>query len=103
MPQYRGTPGPKIGSGWVGELGEGMGDFWDGIENVNEENTFKKGKKEKNIRLLLFSVILMQNEVAMFAVKYLFSLLQKTLLPFCFVYSNLNSFNPDIFALFCTP
>jgi hypothetical protein len=34
MPQYRGTSGPKRGSGWVG-----MGDFWDSIGNVNEENT----------------------------------------------------------------
>jgi hypothetical protein len=24
---------------WVGEGGEGMGDFWDSIRNVNEENT----------------------------------------------------------------
>jgi hypothetical protein len=39
MPQYRGTPGPKSGVGWVGEWGEGMGDFWDSIGNVNEENT----------------------------------------------------------------
>jgi hypothetical protein len=39
MPQYRGTPGPKSGSGWVGEWGGGMGDFWDSIGNVNEENT----------------------------------------------------------------
>jgi hypothetical protein len=39
MPQYRGTPGPKRGSGWVGDWGVGMGDFWDSIENVNEENT----------------------------------------------------------------
>jgi hypothetical protein len=39
MPQYRGTPGPKSGNGWVGELGEGMGDFWDSIGNVIEENT----------------------------------------------------------------
>ena len=41
MPQYRGMPGPKSGSGWVGEWGggEGMGDFWDSIGNVNEENT----------------------------------------------------------------
>jgi hypothetical protein len=32
--------GPKSGSGWVGELeGAGMGDFWDSIGNVNEENT----------------------------------------------------------------
>jgi hypothetical protein len=29
----------KSGSGWVGVGGEGMGDFWDSIENVNEENT----------------------------------------------------------------
>ena len=36
----QGTPGPKSGSGWVGEWwGEGMGDFWDSIGNVNEENT----------------------------------------------------------------
>jgi hypothetical protein len=40
MPQYRGTPGPRSGSGWVGELGgEGMWDFWDSTGNVNEENT----------------------------------------------------------------
>jgi hypothetical protein len=30
MPQYRGKPGPKSRSGWVGEWGgEGMGDFCD--------------------------------------------------------------------------
>jgi hypothetical protein len=39
MPQYRGMPGPKRGSGWVGDWGVGMGDLWDSIENVNEENT----------------------------------------------------------------
>jgi hypothetical protein len=39
MPQYRGTPGPKSGSEWRGEGEEGMGDFWDNIGNVNEENT----------------------------------------------------------------
>jgi hypothetical protein len=40
MPQYRGTPGPKSGSGWVGEWGwVGMGDFWYSIGNVNELNT----------------------------------------------------------------
>jgi hypothetical protein len=27
------------GSGWVGGWGVGMGDLWDSIENVNEENT----------------------------------------------------------------
>jgi hypothetical protein len=40
MPQYRGTPGPKSGSGWIGVcVGEGMEDFWDSIGNVIEENT----------------------------------------------------------------
>jgi hypothetical protein len=39
MPQYRGKPGPKSGSGWVGESQEDMVDFWDNIGNVNEENT----------------------------------------------------------------
>ena len=39
MPQYRGTPGPRSGSGWIGEWGEGVRDFWDSIGNVNEENT----------------------------------------------------------------
>jgi hypothetical protein len=44
MPQYRGTPGPKKiknknGNEWVGKWGgEGMGDFWDSIGNVIEEN-----------------------------------------------------------------
>jgi hypothetical protein len=44
MPQYRGMPGPKkkkkwewVGSG-VG-WGEDVGDFWDSIGNVIEENT----------------------------------------------------------------
>jgi hypothetical protein len=53
MPQYRGTPGPKSGSGWVGEWGGGMGDFWDSIGNVNEElpNIYlikKKKRKRKH-------------------------------------------------------
>jgi hypothetical protein len=40
MPQNRGTPGPKRGSGRVGEWGcLGMGDFWYSIGNVNELNT----------------------------------------------------------------
>jgi hypothetical protein len=43
MPQYRGMPGTKRGSGWVGEWKVGMGEFWDSTGNVNEENTeFKK-------------------------------------------------------------
>jgi hypothetical protein len=44
MPQYRGMPGPKSGSGW----GEGMEDFWDSIGNVNEE------KYKKKIRTFLY-------------------------------------------------
>ena len=40
MPQYMGMPGPRSGSGWVGEwVRDGVGDFWDSIGNVNEENT----------------------------------------------------------------
>jgi hypothetical protein len=38
MPQYRGCQGQEVRGG-VGELGEGMGDFWGSIGNVNEENT----------------------------------------------------------------
>jgi hypothetical protein len=49
MPQYRGMPGPRSGSGRVGEwVGECVGDFWDSIGNVNEINTqFKKKKKKR--------------------------------------------------------
>jgi hypothetical protein len=36
MPQYRGMPGPRSGSGWVGKL---VGDFWDSVGNVKEINT----------------------------------------------------------------
>jgi hypothetical protein len=41
MSQYRGKPGPRSGSGWVGEwVGERVFvDFWDSIGNVNEINT----------------------------------------------------------------
>jgi hypothetical protein len=38
IPQYRGMPGPRSGSGWVAKWGEDMGNFWDSIGNVNEEN-----------------------------------------------------------------
>jgi hypothetical protein len=35
MPQYRGMPGPRRGSGWVGEQGAGVGganrELWDSI------------------------------------------------------------------------
>jgi hypothetical protein len=54
IPQYRGTPGPRSGSGWVGEwVGRGggaCGDFWDSIGNVNEINTpFLKSLFLKNV------------------------------------------------------
>jgi hypothetical protein len=40
MFQYRGTPGPRSGSGWVGEQGwREIIDFQDSIWNVKEENT----------------------------------------------------------------
>jgi hypothetical protein len=40
MPQYRGMPGPRNGSGWVEEwVGERVRDFWDIIGNVKEINT----------------------------------------------------------------
>ena len=35
----QGNARARSGSGSVGEWGEGMGDFWDSIGNVNEENT----------------------------------------------------------------
>jgi hypothetical protein len=45
LPQYRGTPGPRSGSGWVGEwVGERVGAFWDSIGNVNEINTQLKNR-----------------------------------------------------------
>jgi len=51
MPQYRGMPGPRSWSGWVGEWVRGrVGDFWDSIGNVNEINTQLKknsGKKKR--------------------------------------------------------
>jgi hypothetical protein len=48
MPQYRGTPGPRSGSGWGGKrVGERVGDFWDSIGNVNEINTQFKKRKTK--------------------------------------------------------
>ena len=40
MPQYKGKFVPRGGSGWVGEwVWDGVGDFWDSIGNVIEENT----------------------------------------------------------------
>jgi hypothetical protein len=39
MPQYRGTPGPKNGNGWVGKWGVGCGAHLDNIGDVIEDNT----------------------------------------------------------------
>jgi hypothetical protein len=39
MPQYRGRQGQEVGVGGKLSRGEGLGDFWDSIENVNEEST----------------------------------------------------------------
>jgi hypothetical protein len=40
MPQYRGMPGPRNESGWVGDWGGGVwATLW--IGNVNEENTLE--------------------------------------------------------------
>jgi hypothetical protein len=36
IPQYRGTPEPRSGSG---RMGQRVGDFWDSIGNVTEINT----------------------------------------------------------------
>jgi hypothetical protein len=48
MPQYRGTTGPRIGSGWVGEwVEEPVGDIWDNIGNVIEINTQLKNMRKK--------------------------------------------------------
>jgi hypothetical protein len=45
-------PGPRSGSGWVGEwVGECLGDFWDRIGNVNEINILLK-KKQQNKKFL---------------------------------------------------
>jgi hypothetical protein len=42
-------PGPRSGSGWVGEwVGQHVWDFWDSIGNVNEINTQLKKRILKN-------------------------------------------------------
>jgi hypothetical protein len=54
MPQYRGTTGPRSGSGWVGKwVGERVGAFWDSIGNVNEINTQLKKKKKELMGLIV--------------------------------------------------
>jgi hypothetical protein len=54
LPQYRGKPGPRSGSGWVGYW---VWDFWDSIGNVNEiklkkiKSIFHLKKKKKELEL----------------------------------------------------
>jgi hypothetical protein len=38
-PSTRERQGQKVGVGGYGRWGDGMGDFWDSIGNVNGENT----------------------------------------------------------------
>jgi hypothetical protein len=52
MSQYRGMPGPRSRSGWVGEwVGDRVGDFWDSIGNAIEINTQLKNMEKKKIIL----------------------------------------------------
>jgi hypothetical protein len=52
MPQYRATPGPTSGNGWVGEWGGGYGGLlgWHGKCKWGKYLIKKKkGKKEQNM------------------------------------------------------
>jgi hypothetical protein len=42
MPQYRGMPGPRSTSGWVGEQGEGGGDRRFSERKIGKRITFEK-------------------------------------------------------------
>jgi hypothetical protein len=49
MPQYRGTPGPKNGNGWVGECGERVWEtFGIALEMSLRKIRNKKNKRKKN-------------------------------------------------------
>jgi hypothetical protein len=48
MPQHRGMPGPKIWSGWVGELGGVWGTFGIALEMQMMKIPNKNIKIEKN-------------------------------------------------------
>jgi hypothetical protein len=56
MPQYRGTPGPRGGSGGGEWVWEGVWDFWDSIGNVNIINT-PPPKKSPGLAAHLFGSI----------------------------------------------
>ena len=42
--------GREVGVGGWGTGGEGMGDFWDSIGNVNEENTLKNIENKRALK-----------------------------------------------------
>jgi hypothetical protein len=48
-PQYRGMPGPRSGSGWVGKQGRGRvyGTFGIAFEMYIKKNLIENNKKEK--------------------------------------------------------
>jgi hypothetical protein len=56
MPQYRGTPGPKNGNGWVGKLGGGygglLGEHWKCNWGKYVIKNIKKKKTHCHSRLL---------------------------------------------------
>jgi hypothetical protein len=50
MPQYRGMPGPKRGSGWVGDWGGWVwGTFGIALECKQGKYLIKKNKKKKEM------------------------------------------------------
>jgi hypothetical protein len=68
MPQYRGMPGPKRGSGWVGDWGwVGMGDLWDSIDKCKRgKYLIKKIKKIKELEkksLLLNKIVQFREQI----------------------------------------
>jgi hypothetical protein len=53
MPQYRGTPGPRSGSGWVGEWWGVWGTFGIALKMFMKKLPNKKFKNSKYTTLLL--------------------------------------------------
>jgi hypothetical protein len=51
MPQYRGMPGPRSGSGWVGEQGRGRVEGTFGIAFEMYIKKISNNKKEKKKKL----------------------------------------------------
>jgi hypothetical protein len=60
---------------WVGRgLGGGMADFWDSIENVNEEKKLKKKKEKRKTEWILWKISLIHStsHTSVFFVEYSF-------------------------------